>query len=123
MLRDNVQQGRFVAIWINGNLVAGAQSVRLQQSMATVEITNQIKPEWEEYLPGPKNWRIDCGGFYIKDSNALDEIKRCFMLSEPVEVEMDGRKGTALIVDFPLETDYDDQYQYRIQLLGTGALE
>ena len=45
------------------------------------------------------------------------------MDNKEIDVKVDNRVGRALIVDFPLSTTFNDQYKYRIELLGTGELK
>ena len=121
-VRDTVKQGHTVGLYINNELLAGAQSVQLRQQSRPINITNQINAEWQEYVPGIKQWGVVGDGFYITDKRAFDILTDCFMDNQEIDVRIEDRSGRALIVDFPLSTSFNDQYKYRIELLGTGEL-
>lgn len=121
-VRDTVKQGHTVGLYINNELLGGAQSVQLKQQAYPINITNQINAEWQEYIPGVKQWGVIGDGFYITDKRAFDILTDCFMSNQEVDVRVDDREGKALIVDFPVSTSFNDQYKYRIELLGTGEL-
>ena len=122
-VRVTITQGHTVGLYINNELLGGAQSVQLKQQAYPINITNQINAEWQEYIPGIKQWGVIGDGFYITDKQAFDTLTSCFMDNKEIDVKVDNRVGRALIVDFPLSTTFNDQYKYRIELLGTGELK
>lgn len=122
-VRDTVKQGHTVGLYINNEILAGAQSVQLKQQARPINITNYIDAEWQEYIPGIKQWGVIGDGFYITDKRAFDILTSCFTNNQEIEVKVDNRMGRALIVDFPISTSFNDQYKYRIELLGTGELK
>lgn len=125
-MRDTVQRSIGVVLMINDTPVAGQQNASLTRSVAPIDITNKINGSWEESLPGLKNWKVSCGGTYVKNAESYKALESAFMNNEEltVKVMMDNQCyiGQALITSFPLNAVFNSQFKYTLQLLGTGEL-
>lgn len=126
-MRDTVQRGVDVVLMVNDIPVAGQQNASLTRSMAPIDITNKIDGFWKESLSGIKTWKVSCGGMYVKDAESYKALEDAFMNNEELTVKliMDNHSyvGQALIINFPLNAVFNDQFKYTLQLLGTGELK
>lgn len=126
MKPTNLVKSIDVVLKIDNQVIGGQQNASLVRQSAVIDITNKINGEWSESLTGTKNWSINCGGLYLVNSKSLDLIEDAFLKNHPVEVSftIGERKynGSCLIVDFPLNTIFNNQFKYNMRLLGTGAL-
>lgn len=121
-INNKILQGRDLRLSLNGEQVAGALTAKLSMSVGAIDITNRINGEWDEFLPATHSWMLECDGLYIKDEASFEALKTCFMQNTKVAVSFENHTGQALITEFPLSTDFNAQFKYRIKLLGTGAL-
>jgi predicted secreted protein len=126
MKPTNLVKSIDVILKINNKVVGGQQNASLVRQAAVIDITNKINGEWSESLAGTKSWSINCGGLYLVDSTSLEIIEDAFLKNYPVEVSFaigdQKYSGSCLIVDFPLNTIFNNQFKYNMRLLGTGAL-
>jgi len=126
MIMSNIQKGINILLLLDNTPVAGQLNVNFNRSMAPINITNKIDGEWEVSLSGVKNWRIDCNGAYILGVGSFQQLEEAFMNNKSVNVKLQTSfgeyTGEALLTDFPLSSQYNDSYKYRISLLGTGKL-
>lgn len=125
-MMDNTQKSINIVLSLDGKKLAGQLNATLNQSVASIEITNRIDAEWKEYLGGVKSWSVSCDGMYVKSENAYAILQNAFMnnISVDVEVLLDDKKytGSALLTEFPLISAYNDTYKYKVKLLGNGEL-
>lgn len=123
---SDIQRGIDTILKINDTAVAGQLNAILKRSMSPIDITNQIKGEWEESLAGAKTWSVSCGGAYINGFQSFSLLESAFMNNTEIDVifSLGERvyKGKGLITNFPLNTNYNSQLKYTIEILGTGAL-
>ena len=126
-MKQQVQQGIDVILYINDKAVAGQQNISLNRSSSPLDITNKITGDWQEQLIGLRTWSINCSGLYIVNSKSYSLLEDAFMNNNDIEVEIRIKdktyKGNAIITSFPLSAGYNGQFQYRVVLLGNGALE
>jgi predicted secreted protein len=126
MKPTNLVKSIDVILKINNKVVGGQQNASLVRQAAVIDITNKINGEWSESLAGTKSWSINCGGLYLVDSTSLEIIEDAFLKNYPVEVSFaigdQKYSGSCLIIDFPLNTIFNNQFKYNMRLLGTGAL-
>lgn len=112
---------------VDDKIVGGQTNVQLNQKRASIDITNKIKSDWAEALPGLKTWSIKCNGVYVIDNEGYNALEKSFLDNTEVKVIMKiGEKrltGNALITDFPLSSGFNTQFKYSIDLLGNGALD
>ena len=122
-----VQRGIDVVLMIGDKKVAGQTQASLNRNMSPIDITNQIDGEWNEYLGGSKNWSIRCDGLYVIDEESLVQLEDAFMNNTDINVKITVSDknyfGRVLITDFPLSSSYNDQFKYRLTLLGDGPLQ
>lgn len=125
-MKQIVQQGIDVVLYINSNPVAGQMGATLNQSMSPIKITNKITGKWEESIDGLRSWNIKCNGLYVKSEESFQELLEAFMNNQPLSVSLTvgGKQylGNCLITDFPIQAVYNSQFKYNMTLLGTGAL-
>lgn len=125
-MKQQIQQGIDVILYINNKPVAGQQNINLNKSNSPIDITNRINGDWQERLSGLKTWSISCSGLYVINSKSYDLLEDAFMNNADVEVEIRIKnkqyKGNAIITNFPLSAGYNGQFKYNIQLLGNGEL-
>lgn len=123
---SDIQRGIDTILKINDIAVAGQLNAVLKRSMSPINITNQIKREWEESLAGIKTWSVSCGGAYVNGANSFSLLESAFMNDIEIDVIFSlGEKiykGKGLITNFPLNANYNSQLKYVIDILGTGAL-
>jgi len=126
MIMSNIQKGINILLLVDNVPVAGQLNVSFNRSMTPINITNKINGEWETSLSGIKNWKIDCNGAYILGIESFQKLEEAFMKNEYISVKLQTSfgeySGEALITDFPLSSQYNDSYKYKISLLGTGKL-
>lgn len=122
-----VQRGIDVVLMIGDKKVAGQRQASLNRNMSPIEITNQIDGEWKEYLGGLRNWSISCDGLYVVNEESLKQLEDAFMNNTDIDVKITitdkNYFGRVLITDFPLSSNYNDQFKYRLTLLGDGPLQ
>lgn len=125
-MRDTVERGIDVILYIDNNPVAGQQTANLKLSMTPIDITNKINGSWKESLSGLRSWTISCTGVYVKNAASLRALEQAFMHNEEITVKIlvDDRaySGQALITNFPLSANFNTQFKYTLALLGTGEL-
>lgn len=123
---SEIQRGIDTILKINDIAVAGQLNAILKRSMSPINITNQIKGEWEDSLAGAKTWSVSCGGAYVNGANSLSLLESAFMNNTEIEVIFSlgekTYKGKGLITNFPLNASYNSQLKYTIDILGIGAL-
>lgn len=123
---SEIQRGIDTILKINDIAVAGQLNAILKRSMSPINITNQIKGEWEDSLAGTKTWSVSCGGAYVNGANSLSLLESAFMNNTEIEVIFSlgekTYKGKGLITNFPLNANYNSQLKYTIDILGIGAL-
>lgn len=122
-----VNQGVDVVLSIDGLPVGGQQGAVLNRSMSPINITNKIQATWEQSIAGVKTWNIKCSGIYIKNSNSLLSIEEAFLNNNEITVNItigdSSYRGQCLITNFPVNSVYNSQFKYNIDLLGIGALQ
>ena len=122
-----VNQGVDVVLSIDGLPVGGQQGAVLNRSMSPINITNKIQATWEQSIAGVKTWNIKCSGIYVKNSNSLLSIEEAFLNNNEVTVNItigdSSYRGQCLITNFPVNSVYNSQFKYNIDLLGIGALQ
>ena len=122
-----VEKGINVIIKVGEKAVGGQLGATFSRSTKSIDITNQINPQWQESLAGIKSWSIQCNGLYILNSESLSLLEDAFMTSVPVSVQFTigetTYKGQCIIVDFPFSSIYDNSFKYTLKLLGTGELK
>ena len=121
-----IQSGIDIVVKVDNKPIAGQLNATLNRSMAPIDITNKINGDWKESLGGTHTWRIRCNGMYVINAEALQKMEDAFMNNEEVDVSVkfSGKNyfGHALIIDFPVSSQYNAQFKYDISLLGTGEL-
>ena len=122
-----IQQGINVVLKIDGKPVGGQQNIQLNRSSSNIDITNKINGNWQENLYGLKTWSCSCSGVYVINDESLSLLEDCFMNNRDVEVVISvGEKeysGNAIITDFPVNSTFNQQFKYKITLLGNGELK
>jgi predicted secreted protein len=122
-----VNQGVDVVLSIDGLPVGGQQGAVLNRSMSPINITNKIQATWEQSIAGVKTWNIKCSGIYVKNSKSLLSIEEAFLNNNEITVNItigdSSYRGQCLITNFPVNSVYNSQFKYNIDLLGIGALQ
>lgn len=122
----NVNKSIDVVVSIDGKQLAGQAGATLVQNTATIEITNQIEPDWETFLPGTRSWKIRCNGLYVISASTLDQLEKAFLNNQTVDISftLAGKEyhGEAILVDFPLSATFSKGLTYSAQFLGSGPL-
>lgn len=111
---------------INGNAVAAQINASLDRATSYSDVTNRIKLDWEESLPGYKNWSVTCQGAYVTDDDALSALEDAFIKGLMIDIELstpNKYKGKGYIISFPIGAVYNKDITYTIKIKGTGALE
>ena len=125
-MKDTIQRSTSAILLVNDIPVAGQQNASLTRAMSPINITNKIDGSWQEHLSGSKNWKLSCGGIYVKNADSYQALESAFMNNEEITVKMlmDNHTyvGQALITNFPLNAMFNKQFKYSLQLLGTGEL-
>lgn len=125
-MRDTIQRSISAILLVNDIPVAGQQNASLTRAMSPINITNKIDGSWQEHLSGSKNWKLSCGGIYVKNADSYQALENAFMNNEEITVKMlmddHAYVGQALITNFPLNAMFNKQFKYSLQLLGTGEL-
>ena len=122
----DVQRGVDVILIVDDVPVAGQLNASLNRSMSEIEITNQIKADWQDSIGGIKSWNVGCSGAYITGTNSFNLLEEAFMTNKKINVKIklgeNDYEGQGLITDFPLNATYNSQFKYTINILGCGAL-
>lgn len=121
-----IQAGIDIVIKVNNKPVAGQLNATLNRSMAPIDITNKINGDWKESLAGAHTWRVNCDGLYVVNEESLKALEEAFMDNEEIDVSIgfDNKNyfGRALITDYPVSSQYNAQFKYKLALLGIGEL-
>ena len=122
----DVQRGVDVVLIVDDVPVAGQLNASLNRSMSEIEITNQIKADWQDSIGGIKSWNVGCSGVYIIGTNSFNLLEEAFMTNKKINVKIklgeNDYEGQGLITNFPLNATYNSQFKYTINILGCGAL-
>lgn len=114
-------------LFVNDKALGGQRAATLSRSMTPIDITNKISAEWKKNMSGLKTWSLYCSGLYIKDEESFDILEDAFMNNKEISVDLkDGNRsygGKALITSFPIETNFNDTFTYKVNLLGVGELK
>lgn len=112
---------------INGEAVAAQINADLKRAVKASDVSDRIAMDWEESLPGLKNWTVTCTGAYVTNDTALLALEDAFvnktMLDITLKSDVLTYKGKAFITSFPIGAQFNKDVTYTIQLQGTGALE
>lgn len=123
---NDINKSIDVVIILNNRPLAGQQGAVLNQHRDAINITNKIRPEWEENLAGARSWNIKCSGAYVLNQDTLRLLQSAFMSNEELQVllTIDGIRytGKVLLTDFPLTATFNVSLKYNATLLGTGPL-
>lgn len=126
MIMSNVNKSIDVVIKSDGKILAGQQGATLSQRSASSDITNRIKLDWTESLPGARSWSVNCGGLYVLDEESLRKLESAFVLGDLVTASLtiDGVNwsGNCIITEFPLMATFNKGLTYSLSLVGTGPL-
>lgn len=126
-MNKQVQQGINVLLLVDDIPVGGQLNVTLKRSQSSIDITNKITGDWVEKLNGLRTWSINCSGIYIVDQEGFNKLEEAFMENKEIEVAVAigsfRYKGKCYITNFPMNSSYNIQFKYSIDLLGNGALE
>lgn len=120
------ERGLDIVLFAEGKALGGQKGATLQRSANVMDITNNIKMNWTSIITNVKNWSIICNGMIIKDNEAFDILSNAFNNNREIEVVLQGDKkykGKAYIVNFPINTSYNETYAYNIVLSGNGELK
>ena len=122
----DVQRGVDVVLIVDDVPVAGQLKASLNRNMTEIEITNQIKADWQDSIGGIKSWNVGCSGAYIIGTNSFNLLEEAFMTNKKINVKIklgeNNYEGKGLITNFPLNATYNSQFKYTINILGCGAL-
>lgn len=115
-----------IVISAYGTPLAGQQNASLNQTAEVINITNKINGDWRENLTGARSWRVVCSGLYVVTEGKLNVLQDAFMNNTPLDIEISlddaHYTGSALLVNFPINTDFNRGATYRAEFLGTGPL-
>lgn len=112
----------------NFTALAGQRGATLNRSGDTIDVSNKVTGDWKEFIAGAKEWSVDCDGIVMKDDTSFTDLEAKFNAGDVIDVQFSndgkdwGYEGKAIIVDFPIDTPYDDAVTYTVSLQGTGAL-
>lgn len=110
--------------------VAGQQSLTINRSADTVEVTSKdIASGWKSQIAGTKEWSIDTDGIYLQGAESHKLLGTYYKQGDLVCLKVWDRKekkslfgGLAVITDYTLEAPYDDSMTYSLSLAGYGEL-
>lgn len=110
--------------------VSGQQSLTINRSADTVEITSKdTEGGWKSYIAGMKEWSIESDGIFVKDDESHAILSAAFDAGDPVCIKVYDNKrkkgmfgGLAVITDYPIEAPYDDSVTYSLTFNGMGKL-
>lgn len=110
--------------------IAGQQSLTINRSAETVEVTSKTtEGGWKSQIAGAKEWSIDTDGVYVMGADSHKLLGTLFESSDLVCVKVIDKKqskslfgGLACITDYTLEAPYDDAVTFSLSLAGNGPL-
>lgn len=115
-----------IVIAVDGRPIGGQQNAQLVRRAQMIDITNKINSDWSENIAGTKSWSVVCQGLYLIDDAAMDALEDAFMKNHAVEVSFalgnSRYHGDAFVIDFPVNSIFNKEFKYTLQLLGTGPL-
>lgn len=119
-------RGIDVVILVNGKAIAGQKSAAIKQNVTTIDITNQITRQWKRILPDIKSWSIECTSLVIQDEYSFNLLENAYLNNNELEIEIINQDknfhGKAYIVNFPINSSYDNTLLYNLTLQGTEDL-
>lgn len=112
---------------IGGKEVAAQINADLKRGATASDVSDRIAMEWQESLPGLKNWAVTCNGAYVVNDEALIALEDAFVNHTIIDLSLKSDvmnyHGKAFIVAFPIGAQFNKDVTYTVQLQGTGALE
>ena len=112
---------------IGGKEVAAQINADLKRGATASDVSNRITMDWQESLPGLKNWSVTCNGAYVVNDAALVALEDAFVNHTIIDLSLKSDvmnyHGKAFIVAFPIGAQFNKDVTYTVQLQGTGALE
>lgn len=109
--------------------VAFQRGATLNRSAETIDTSYKGGGNWKSYVAGLKEWSVDADGLYVFGATEFDALENAFDDRTSIQIVIvdnltgKGFKGTAFIVDFPIEAPFDGELTYSLTLQGNGALE
>lgn len=122
-------------IKVNGKIVAGKTGLSLNESFATVDVTDNTSGNATENMATRYSWTADSTAWVVDGADAeayinYGALQDAFMNKEEIEVEFYhplaesvNRVGRAIITEFATDFAQDNALSVNISLIGNGKLE
>ncbi len=130
-----------VVVLKSANKVIGNQGgVSLSKSAKIIDVTKDGDC-WSEFVPGARNFSIDCDGAFVKGDESLKIINEAYENGTPLEVVVytwteavdesgnlacsskEELEGEVIVSDFSNDSVYDSLVSCNITLQGKGLLK
>jgi Predicted secreted protein len=114
----------------NANYVTiGSQkSATLNMTQDAVDVSNKDTPLWRDYIPGYREWSVDCDAMIVETDAALVQLESQYIAGTPVRVAIQTPansqhwSGTGLIKSMKYSAADGGVYSAALTIQGTGAL-
>lgn len=73
--------------------IGGQRNATLNLGGADVDVTSKDGNDWEEVLPGLRNWSLDFDGLWIENDTALEALETAFFGNQTVQIELTTHSG------------------------------
>lgn len=105
----------------------GQRNATLSEESETIDITSKDSGGKSEYDYGLYSWSISADGVYIPNEAAYVALKNAMRNKTKIKVRIrengtDEEEGQALVTSRELDSPYEAEATYSLELQGTGAL-
>lgn len=128
-MAQNVVNADTVLLRVGGIEVGAQRNATLTINAETLDATAK-QDGWQEFLPGKKNWTVDCDALIVVGDTSRSALENALINGETVNVEInitDGTttttySGSGYITSMQLTFSMGDVATYSISIQGSGAL-
>jgi len=108
--------------------VGGQRGATLSEERDMIDKSNKLSVNRaREYGYGFYSWSISCDGVHIRDETAYNHLRNALRNSVSVKVRIKEQdtytmEGFALVSSQELDSPYEDEATYSMELQGTGPI-
>jgi predicted secreted protein len=122
--------GKNLLVYVNGIAITHSDSCSLSLNLGTLNVTTKDSSNWDDIMPGSRNWTVDCSGMVALDATyGPDELTTLILNSTSVSLKFStntsGDKywtGSAYLTSLKFDAPLNSPATYSATFNGDGAL-
>jgi predicted secreted protein len=122
--------GKLLLVYVGGTAITHSESCTLNVNQAMISCTTKDSLNWEDVLPGNRDWSVDCSGMVALDATVgPDELTGYILSATQVSLKfttnVSGDKywtGPAYLTSFSIEAPRGSAVSFTANFKGDGAL-